>query len=523
MKRNWWMLLLGTSMAVALATGCVVDSGTEMGGGDEETIDSVGQEEVTACPGFASQIPNVQYEKELVITDTNVVDDKCRTIFNNPLCTDPNKSQINGKWSFWYLMSQVAGTTNVTDVSRFILKWLETFEDSSIVVNNQTLEARPKIRNQVIDPWRSESGCVASGKKVDDPVGGSCNLNPTRAPFRLLAILNRVDLRAGGPGSTDPYGNVSSGGDAGEGRFVFGFTNTATSDNTVASTNPLSDAVMILEYKLPTNSRSAQVWAQDWRALGNFSSFNASYSSALQTITERFAKSGVNPGGVNNGSAISQVRSDERQFDVHNVTSQKVWSMREFRLCPKGQSCSGNNRLLLNDTTAQTPPTKLQIPGFEVNASSELDAFLDANEAAILGGTHVIPAEFMSVEFLAGDARSPAAVNGAVQWNRVDQNDYFDMNGDPNSKCTARRLMAFSTCNGCHYLETDTGQNLHIPNRATGSPAAISNFLKTQILPGNDPCEFSVKYDEPLRRKCELLALAAGTSGPITTTTGRPH
>jgi hypothetical protein len=511
MARNWTMLSLG--LTIGMSGGCMADAG-------DENVSSAEQTEVVnsadgSCPAsLEAQMPDVQYDKELLITNTAVVDDPCRTVFDNPLCNAPTFLTINGKWGFWYLMSEMAGTNNV---SRFVLKWLETFEANNVIVNGQILEARTKIRNLVIDPWRQKSGCT-TGLKYDDP-GGACKLNPTLAPFRLLAIVNRVDLRTGGAGNVGQHGHVSTGGDAGEGRFVFGFTNVPTDVNSVASAAPLSEATIIFEYKIPTAHRAAKQWALDWRDLGTSTSFDASYKSKLQTITDRFVKSGVIPGNPNKGNAINRVRSNEKTFDPHPLNSQKVWSMREFELnCLPGTSCGTNKKFILNTTTAQTPPHDIiNDPTNARNETSDLDDFLTNNQADILTGKHVVPASINNILFLAGDSRSPSLPK-IIQWNRTDPNAYLD-----GEVCTARRLYAFSTCNGCHYLETDNTGNLHIKNRSTGNASVLSDFMTSTLPVTNDPCESSVTYDEPKRRKCELLALAAGTPSPVSTGAGRIH
>ncbi len=502
-------------MAAGLAA-CASDVGSDSQAEDER-INSVNQAEVVSvtagtCPApFFAQTTSVKYGQELLITNPNVVDDKCRTIFNSP---DPScvGNTANNKWSFWYLATQMAGTNNV---SRLVLKWLESFEAANVVVNGQTLESRPKIRSLIIDPWRAVSGCT-QGLKYDD-VGGSCTLDPRAAPFRLLSIVNRADLRAGGPGTVNQYGQISSGGDAGEGRFIFGFTKVPSipSDiNNIQAAVAIPEATVIFEYKIPTATRSAQTWAQDWHALGSFTAFNASYSNALQTITERFVRSGVMPAGTpNNSSAINHVRSDERDFDTHTIISQKVWSMREFTLqCLPNTPCGTNDKFIVNSTTSQTPFNGM-------NQTATLDSFLTTSQSSILLGAHSVP-----LALLGGDSRSPggiAAINS--QWNMTDQNAY----GTP-AVCTARRLYAFSTCNGCHYVETDNTGNLHVKNRDVGNSSVLSSFLiDASVVPvGNDPCEAdpdAVKYNESLRRKCELMALVAGTAGPVSTGVGRIH
>lgn len=520
MGRQLMGLLSIGCFGVAIAA-CVGDGDTTIEL-DEGRTDSVSQAEEVDCPVAHAAVANaIQYDKSLMIRDTAVVDDPCRTNFNPSLVTCPNTS-INGKWSFWYLMTKLAGTNNT---SKFVLKWLESFEETP-AVNGQALLARPKVRQLIIDAWRQKSGC-ATGVKYD---ASPCTLDPTKAPFRLLAIVSRVDLRVGGagtPGSivNGPYGQVvvqGSGGDAGEARFVFGFTDLNSIDSITQAPNPI-EATVIFEYRVPTQTRAAVDWAKDWQALSSFPSFNASYSAALQTITDRFTNSGVTTNNPNNGNALSQLRTDELAFDPKTIASQKVWSMREFKLdCLPGQSCGTNDKFLINKTTAQTPRN-------EFNETATLDTFLTVNQGAsvalntILNGSHVVPATFDGAPFLGGDSRSPSAAAGPLQWNRTDPNAYMDPN-----VCTARRLFAFSTCNGCHYLETDNTGNLHIKNRKKGNSSVLSQFLTgQQVVSSNDPCEDpntgATTYNEPARRKCELAALVNKADQPIFTTTGRVH
>jgi hypothetical protein len=151
MRRFIKMIISG---GIVLSAGaCSGDAGWTTEADDEEgNIASVSQAERLQCPApFAAQVAGVKYDKELMITNTAVVDDKCRTVFQPTDATCTNAA-VNGKWSFWHLMTQLAGTNNV---SRFVLKWLESFEETP-TVNNQILQARSKIRPLIIDAWRQK-------------------------------------------------------------------------------------------------------------------------------------------------------------------------------------------------------------------------------------------------------------------------------------------------------------------------------------------------------------------------------
>ena len=125
---------------------------------------------------------------QLMITDLRVIEDRIRT---NP------REGSRAVWSFRYLIEQMAGDR---DPATFALRWLEKWEADQ-TINGTTSVARPAIRDLVIDPWLAASG----GERLD--------LN--KAPFKLLAIVNRMDLRA------HDGDDVLT---AGEGRFVFGVT-----------------------------------------------------------------------------------------------------------------------------------------------------------------------------------------------------------------------------------------------------------------------------------------------------------
>ena len=477
-------LAIGGSF-VAL-TGCsfdVVDSESTPG---EEDVREVEQREVMTCPApYNAQVGSVVYDKELVINNLAVVNDVCRTVWNtaDPSCTTPS---ANSKWTFWFLMTQMAGTNNV---SRFVLKWLESFEEKPIV-NGQELAARTKIRNFVIDPWRQVSGCVI-GKKYDE-AGGACSLDPAKAPFRLDAIVNRLDLRTG-----------SYGGPAGEGRFVFNFVNLASNAGD-GKPAPLQAAV-IFEYKLPTTTWLTSTWGQKWRALGGFSLFDASYRNALQAITDKFSLAGTMPGAANNGSPISQVRTNDLIFDPNGS---KVWSLREFKLgCLPGQACGANDKFLIPTTVAQTPANSK-------NNTADLQNYINANATSILNGSHSVPLTFNGTSFLGAESTSGPLFVGPFKWMTPAYNPAVDAD--------KRRLFAISTCNGCHYAETETN-NMHIFPRNHSMPANLSPFLSSPVTITSDPSGNMYDYDEPLRRKCELLHAAAGNDIPLTTSTGRPH
>ncbi len=156
----------------------------------------------------------------LMITDLRVVEDSVRT--------NPNTGR-RATWTFKYLMENMAGDN---DPEAFTLEWLKHWETDQLV-NDQVSPARPSIRELVIDPWLAASG----GERLDLRL----------APFKLLAIVNRMDLRV------HDQSSVTTGG---EGRFVFGVLNQdGTPLPPIAGPAP-GGFTVIFEYELVTGDMS---------------------------------------------------------------------------------------------------------------------------------------------------------------------------------------------------------------------------------------------------------------------------
>ena len=131
----------------------------------------------------------------VTITDLAVVEDPTRT-WNS--CTQ--KGNINGAWTFKTIMKQLASKDPshiATDaqVSDFVKNWLSNWATNQII-NGDTVAARTAVNTIILNPWLNKS------RNAGAPVG---QLDMRFAPFKLLAIVNRFDLRDGGvhgiPGS----------------------------------------------------------------------------------------------------------------------------------------------------------------------------------------------------------------------------------------------------------------------------------------------------------------------------------
>jgi hypothetical protein len=371
-------------------------------------------------------------QQELFITDLSVVEDANRTTWVN----DPNTDPKAAAWTFGRLMQQMAGANDPSDFTeKLFSSWLK-----DQTVNSFLVPKRTQMKTLVLDPW---------------PRLGNGKLDLTKAPLRLLAIVNRMDLRK------------LSQGNAGEGRFVFGVLGPGSL--------PMQFTV-ILEYKLPAASKADVLqWANDWHALGSLAFPSAAYNNALQKLTDRFAGAGAAPSQPN-GSAISQVRSNE-------IALAGPWELREFHLNSNGQ--------LVPATVANNPDR-----GF--NNSATLATFINTNAAALIAGTKNIPLSF-----------NGAAFRGGAETNNI---DFWNAPGVLDNN--ARFALSANTCDGCHGRETNTFGFLHVAPRTPGAKSTLSGFL-TGINNVSDPVDGTLRsFNDIARRSTDLATLVCPGTQP---------
>lgn len=369
--------------------------------------------------------------RSLVITDIRVVEDPSRTF--NP-CT--NRGTPMGVWTFGFLMREMANQARTgINPSTFVRQWLDKWMADQTTANGWTAEKRQQIKALIIDPWEAVSG------------GPGAPLDLSKAPFRLLAIVNRVDLR-----SNAAYG----GGNAGEGRFVFGVIDRRTTGGIDPYTGqPIRGCgepqfTVILEYGIDRRGCGIRDWGRQWYNLRNHSLGSAAYNAALQRITDQFTLANAAPGKPN-GSALNQLRTNE--IAIANPVPDNTWQMREFRLpAPNGH--------LQEVNVALTPDESLR--------NQDLTAqFVNANTPSILTQTHFVPPFFMGQKFQGNESNVPAPPF-ATFWN--------DGPTVAIANRQARHLFSLNTCSACHSGETRTVFT-HIKPAPFGTPAGLSGFM----------------------------------------------
>lgn len=357
-----------------------------------------------SCTGTCAAAPGIVSGKELVITDPSVLGDARAS----------SAGATAGVWSFRAMMEQLAPVG--VDPADFVEAWLSTFADQNLVINGFSVPSRDTTSLRAL--W---------------PKTGNGKLDLSRAPFQLLAIVNRVDVGAQGNG---------------EGRFVYGL-----------SSGGLGMTV-IFEYGLPSQDATNGAtltrgnWASKWHALGALS-FGAGFNSALESVTSLFTKRGTSPSRPGQ-SSINQVRSSE------NLMNPGLWQWRQFHL-----QASGNSVVL---KPAQTSATPVDNAGFQGSAESlVMIEHLNANPVLLHGGYIDVPS---------------GVIGGASNISRFSWNFPGAVVME-----NARHNFAGMTCNGCHTLEA---QNLNLdvfyqisPLSAPGADGTgrLSPFIKQVDIP----------------------------------------
>ncbi|MAI79475.1 MAG: hypothetical protein CL917_11075 [Deltaproteobacteria bacterium] len=410
---------------------------------------------------MAASTPVVDSERALMIRDLSVVADPLRTF--DPCDTDGDglNGDPNGAWSFKTLMTGMANTAATgVSVEAFTMGWLkgwatnfDVLNDGSPsgdwIINGDVVPNREVgLFNQIISLW---------------PLDAAGNLDLDQAPFRLLSIVNRVDLR-------DAVGYGSSPASAGELRFVFG----------LLDMNVCQPARMtaIFEYAVTANSCSdVLAHAQSWEDLDLANApFPATpaYLVDLQNITDPVTSPGVVPSRPN-GSSIGQVRTSE-------VVMGTPWEMREFTLQPIPGGFPGQHELRM-ETTKQTPDIDYTLdPAMQLSLTN----YINVNSPDICNGTHVVPDTWLGAPFLSG------------------RSDFFPGThffspgitpsvGVPCTPDDLRFNFSSNTCSGCHGADTidpavdSPFYHVH-PDTPPGIPVELSRFLTgTGASPIPDP------------------------------------
>jgi hypothetical protein len=414
--------------------------------------------------------------KSLFITDPAIVQDPLRTW--DP-CTGAGTQ--GGVWTFAHFVREMASGSMQTP-EQFALDWLSSWLNN-YAVNGDVVAARQTMFAQVIQPWATASGVTAT--LVTDASGhrsvamtGPLDLDI--APFRLLAIVNRIDL---GDSTTGPSGYsgtlTSQPTTAGELRFIFD----------VVQPNPWgagSEAscgrkrfTTIFEYGVPRTGCGAVVaWAQAWTSLLAFPGFTDPYKAQLESMTESVVRHGSAP-AKGNQNAIDQIRTNEIELGL--PLGLTTWELREFTLNdedPVAGTSTPSDGELRPHTVALTPNdgafsatgTDPTINAF-VNGPVTAGVTLPVSNPAHCDASYNVPYSISGAPFLGGNALIPPA---SWRANSVTA-------ASPAANICARHQFSLNTCSGCHHDDTatngGTSTNFTQIDVMSSPPVTLSKFL----------------------------------------------
>jgi hypothetical protein len=344
--------------------------------------------------------------KELIVVEPSVVEDARA------------RNETAGPWSFRHIVEEM--TPPGTTTSDFVSNWLSLFTQQA-TINMFSVPARPRLNEILLCPWLRQTP-----ENQCDAACGSCaarTLDMAKAPFRLIGLANRIDLRLG----EEPAG-------VGETRLIYAVTRGPGDDPASEPTRMTT----IFEFQNPNDQgRDAIYWGRRWHALGAHKAYDEAFMADLESLyTEVTAR----PADVTRPSWLNQMRTNE-------ITLDWLWDMREFKLA------EGALRLT---STARTPDKSL-------NGSPELARFVLDNQNDIMSSRHTVPSSFE-----AGFARPSG------RWLL------------PGVGETLRHAFARETCDGCHQLEeTPSDQNFHVSPMRRGIER-LSPFLHDPLNPEGD-------------------------------------
>jgi hypothetical protein len=419
---------------------------------------------------FPPAIPITKPQRTLFVIDPAVVGDKSRTF--DPCAPAASAGDKLGKWTFGYLMQQMANNAATqTDPADMVLAWLNQWSTFQAV---NGLQVPPRVgMADFISHWPKDS----NGK-----------LDLARAPLKLIAIVNRIDLA----------GNVAFGKVGGaEGRFIFA----ALDDSCQAEAFNV-----ILEYGVPkTSCTELRDWARAWLALDTLTLGSTAYNNALEHLTETFAHAGAAPNKPA-GSAINQVRSNEISLGSTADEPPRQWELREFALTNTGV---GSKVALLESTVKQTPDANFNQEASGSRAS-DLARWINDNESAVIAQTDTVP---LVLPFPPGSAFLGASTLNVLtnlgSFFPPPHLDYWTAPGINSN--LARHMFSLCTCNGCHGDETHTGFR-HVAGVA---PAALSPFLTGEIVADPVNPQQTYKFGDLARRNTVLEKLGGAICSQI--------
>lgn len=421
-----------------------------------------------------AKIHEVVVDKEMLVTALEVV--------------DSHEANYPGVWSFGHLMDEAYGPA---ESRKIVAAWLENWANGSGpgCAEGERVSGRENFHARVIAPWKALDRYQDGQKEPWLP-------NFSNAPFRLLAIVNRMDLAKPadaflGPADTDSPGGYSGGSsianaDGGEARLIFGVVNSKGEALEGGMT-------VIFEYGLDAPQRErAFDWAKAWHRLGEHQAFDDAYRADLAKFTRLFtdkrpkieARPANQPRKPDLDERLKEeAASESRQLLRIRTNDGACGKLREFRQFDAATTGLVAVRL------PGTPDESFFTKGSKENrwladwldkqrvAPKEVkEKFAQANKEVPDSLKTEIPTSFTLPDSFSAAGKS-RPVNGFVA-SVVNNDKQFHWDGWGLRDNQLRRVFSVQTCCGCHCGDTGT-EFFHVAPRDVNETAGLSKFLRT--------------------------------------------
>lgn len=416
----------------------------------------------------------IKPEKSLFITDLAVVEDQIRTYNVATGVGNPN-----GVWTFGKLIANIENGTSTDGVRGFLKTWVKQWTTDQ-TVNGQLVKARKHVLECVIAPWLR--------KAQNDPSLDVTLLNwenlwdatnvlsiQQNAPFKLTAIVNRIDVRGNGA-----YNSAFQNG--GETRFIFSLIDPFNGLIPLSPDQPFSAQQngigfgdwrglnVILEYgNVQTSKCDVLGLAQQWLDLSDNSySFGVAatdnpYKVALQQITDYVTSANSNVAKTNS-SAINRIRTNEKalanrdeSLEVHQGWARMDWEFRQFELDPnthvlKLMPLTNNPTVTSNGAT--NIDQNFSPPQVIVN-DNLLNWIYAGNRMKVRHGNYNMPSYLLAGSFVVTGEAAHYFDFDRDNWITKSP-EYSTASGGLEEAKEIRQQFSLNTCVGCHNGETKT-------------------------------------------------------------------
>jgi len=347
--------------------------------------------------------------------------------------------------------------------------------------------------------WSGRNGTLDSKARPAPSLGDG--------PFRLLAVVNRLDLAGDVDARDCCVGAARVARPFGEGRLVFGLVDPTMEGRANPKPYPLT---IIIEFRLPALGSNLNVladdypykdalsndatwrtqverWGQVWQEQSRHAPRDARFQSRLAEIVARFAKP----------QNFLAIRSG---FEVEDTAGRKEFEYREWyilrpntRMIPRKPRrepyrCGSSGQTLTDIVEKQwdEPNNDLQMRGVNVNGRSISYDFPrdDASNPGQNGPMKGCPkdAKGKGIPFeMDGDAPGNGEARDIdtapfARFGRADVWTMFEPKGDLAQREDIRHAFAIRTCSGCHGKEAGLF-GFQISPRLKGQESTLADFM----------------------------------------------